>query len=75
MSDAATAAVTRHLRAIIRGADPEVVAVEILTILRGHGWRPTVAAAPPPQPSRPLPPERVHAIAARARQAINREEP
>ncbi len=35
---------------------PDVTATEILTVLRGHGWRPTNAQPPPPwqpHPDRP----------------------
>lgn len=53
--------------------DPDITAAHILTVLRGHGWRPIPPPTVPP-PSRPLPADRVHAIAARARQALTKED-
>ena len=36
--------ITRNLRGLnLRGADPEVVALELITGLRARGWRPTEA--------------------------------
>ena len=72
-------AIARHLRSHVHGADPDVLAMEILAIVRGHGWRPTNVVPLPPQwqspPGPPLPEDRVHAIAAWARQAITKEDP
>lgn len=48
MSDfRAVAAVARIIRNN-HGGDPDITAAEILTALRGHGWRPTPATPQPP---------------------------
>jgi len=76
MPDVAAKAVARHLRGLnLQGADPNVVALEILQVLRGHGWRPTQAQPPAWQPpARPVPPDIVRAYAAKARAAITQED-
>ena len=74
----AVAAIARILRTP-PSPDPDVTAAHILTALRGQGWRPTNAIPLPQwQPGRqgpPLPEDRMHAIAARAREAIRKEDP
>lgn len=72
-TDRAVAAVARILRAP-PSPDPDITAAHIVAALRGHGWRPTTVASVPPPPSRPLPPETVHALAARAKQALTKED-
>ena len=68
----AVAAVARILRAP-PSSDPDVTAAHIVAALRGHGWRPTNAVPLPPwQAGAPLPQDRVHGLAAQARQAITR---
>jgi hypothetical protein len=45
-SDRATAeAIARKIR---EGTDPDVIAVEIIAVIRGRGWRPTEARAGAP---------------------------
>jgi hypothetical protein len=65
----ATQAIARHLRGLNLQGDPDVAALEILQILRGHGWRPPQAqpAAAWKPPARPMEPGAVAAAAARAR--------
>lgn len=78
MSNAAAKAVARHLRGLnMHGADPDVAALEILQLLRGHGWRPTPAQPAPTwqPPTRPMTPEAVHAAAAQVRQELTRSDP
>ena len=56
---AAVAVVTRLLRDREDGTDDEVFALEVITALRGHGWRPTGAkSAAPPLHAAPLPDKR-----------------
>jgi hypothetical protein len=52
------------------GPDPDTLAAEIITVLRGHGWRPTPATRPPPwqpTPGEPLDSERYQQLADQAR--------
>ena len=73
MNGTAAEAVARHLRGLnLQDADPDVAALEILQILRGHGWRPTQAQPAPAwkPPARPMEPDAVAAAAARARDAM-----
>lgn len=74
---AAIAAVARILRAP-PAHDPDILAAHIITALRGHGWRPSnVVPMPPryqPPAGPPLPENVVRAHAARARQAITKED-
>lgn len=51
---AAVEALTYRLRNRDPGTDDEVFAGEILVMLRGRGWRPTLAK-PPPAWNRPRP--------------------
>ena len=44
---AAAEAITRQLRDRDPGTDDEVLAREIIVMLRGRGWRPTEARRPP----------------------------
>lgn len=48
----AAATITRILNRT-GDADPDVVALEIIQTLRGHGWRPTPARRPEPWQPRP----------------------
>ena len=77
MTDArAIGAVARIISdGIAAEADPEVIAAHVITALRGHGWRPTnVVPLSEWHQSPPLAENVVHAYAARARQAITRDD-
>ena len=76
----------RHVAAVIArilrappSTDPDVLALHVVTALRGHGWRPSNVTALPPRYEQPAVPPLaanvVRAYAQRARQAITREDP
>ena len=72
----AVAAIARMLTAAV-DADPGVLANEIVQALRGHGWRPTAVQQPPSWRQTAVAPadlHTMHALAAKARQAITTRE-